>query len=67
MFNDLSALGESPNSLTLVRSLCGQVYDTKVQMVLVQRQGAHLLVGLPVVRRYSCMAAEVGSQPLCNV
>ena len=36
-FDGLLALGQSPKSLTLVRSLCRQVYDTKVQMVFVQR------------------------------
>lgn len=66
-FDDLLAFGESPSSLTLVRSLRRQVYGTKVQMVLVQRQSAHLLVGLPVVRGHSRMTAEAGCQSLCNV
>ena len=36
-------------------------------MVFVQSQAAHLFIGLPVVGGYSCMAAEAGSQPLCDV
>ncbi len=63
----MQVYGESPNSLTLVRSLCGQVYGTEAQVVFVQSQAAHLFIGLPVVGGYSCMAAEAGSQPLCDV